>query len=75
MTAVIDHICVNLFLGVVFSASQDAVYSLLQHLFDLAFTFELLTIVQYVSLELVLTMLASILVVMMLLAENITDHL
>jgi len=59
-----------LLLGVVFSASQDAEYSLLQHLFDLAFTFELLTIVQYISLELFLTMLASVLVVMMLRAET-----
>lgn len=62
-------------LCVVFSGSQDAVYSLLQHLFDLAFTSELLRILQYISLEPFLTMLASILVVMMLLAENITDSL
>ncbi len=75
VTAVIvtPYLC-KLHLGLVFSASQDAAYSLLQHLFDLAFTFELLTIVQYhcwqyISLELFLTMLASTLVVMLLLAE------
>ena len=62
-------------LGVVFSASQDAVYSLLHRLFDLAFTFELLRIVQCISPEPLLTMLASILVVMIMLAENITDSL
>ena len=75
MTAVIDHICVHqhngttLLLGIVFSASQVAVYSLLQHRFDLTFTFGLLRLVLYISLESFSTMLASILVVKTLLAK------